>query len=92
MDGVRPISFTSATPSADGRSLTVAFTGGVAPCFVLDRVEVDLEPDAVTVTLYAGHEPTSEPVVCIEIAAFYATTVPLGEPLDGRPVLDGATP
>ncbi|HZJ26211.1 MAG TPA: hypothetical protein VFF40_04230 [Acidimicrobiia bacterium] len=90
MDDVHPISFDSAIPSADGRSLTVAFTGGVAPCFVLDHVDVDIQPDAVTVTLYAGHEPAPEPVACIEIAAFYETTVELSESLAGRPVLDGA--
>ena len=38
MADVEPVAFESATPSGEGRVLSVRFTGGAPPCFVLDRV------------------------------------------------------
>jgi len=90
MTGVHPIRFDTVSPRPDGLTLAVDFTGGVAPCFVLDHVDVDETPDAVTITLYAGQVPSPEPVACIEIAAFYETLVTLDAQLGGRPVVDGA--
>jgi hypothetical protein len=91
MADVHAIRFDGATPSADGRTLVVRFTGGVAPCFVLDHVTLDETATRVTVTLFAGREPTPEPVACIAIAALYETDVHLAAPLDGRAVDDGAS-
>jgi hypothetical protein len=91
MADVQPVAFESATPSADGRSLTVRFTGGVAPCFVLDRVDVAETASTVTVTLYAGREPSPEPQACIMIAAQYETVIALATPVGGRTVEDGAS-
>lgn len=88
--GVRPQAFDTATPVGDGTRLEVRFWGGVAPCFVLDHVKVDETPEAVTVTLFAGSDPTQPDVVCIEIALLMAVRVPLAAPLAGRPVHDGA--
>lgn len=91
MANVRRQPFVAATPSADGRTLRVAFWGGVAPCFVLDRVDLREAGDAVTVTLYAGSDPASPDVACIEIALHMAVDVELSSPLGERIVLDGAT-
>lgn len=87
---VRPHSFESATLLADGRTLRLAFWGGVAPCFGLDRVEVAEAPDAVTATLFTGSDPSSPDAVCIEIAVYLAVDVALASPLAGRPLRDGA--
>jgi hypothetical protein len=87
---VRAVPFESATPGPDGRTLVVRFTGGVAPCFVLDRVDVDERADSVTVTLSAGREPAPEPVACIELAVLSETRVRLSAPLADRAVIDGA--
>jgi hypothetical protein len=90
MANVRAQPFEAAGPSADGRSLRVTFWGGVAPCFVVDRVEVRESRDAVTVTIYAGSDPASPDVACIEIALLMAIDVTLASPLGGRSIVDGA--
>jgi hypothetical protein len=90
MVDVRPVPFDSVAPGPDGRTLAVRFTGGVAPCFVLDRVDVAERATAVTVTLHAGREPSPEPPACIMIAAEYETVVALASPLGDRVVIDGA--
>jgi hypothetical protein len=90
MAGVRPHAFAAAMEHADGRGVRVAFWGGVAPCFVLDRVEVREAWDSVAITLYAGSDPSAPDAACIEIALLMATDVALSSPLAGRPVVDGA--
>ncbi len=86
----RKIPWTSATPSADGTSLTLVWWSGVAPCTVLDRVEVEEAAKRVTVTIYEGRDPHFPDTACIEIAVEKTTTVRLSAPLDGREVVDGA--
>jgi len=90
MANVRPHAFAAATMPADDRSLRVVFWGGIAPCFVLDRVEVREAAHTVTVTLLAGSDPASPNVACIEIAMLMAVDVSLPSPLAGRVVVDGA--
>jgi hypothetical protein len=92
MANVRPHPFESATPIGDETSLDVRFWGGVAPCFVLDRVEVAEAADSVTVTLFAGSDPAHPDTACIEIALWMGTEVRLGAPLGGRAIRDGAAP
>ena len=68
------------------------FWGGVEPCFVLDRVEVEETADTVTVTLRAGSDPARPGVACIEIALWMSVEVRLAAPLGGRVIRDGAAP
>jgi hypothetical protein len=89
---VRPQPFESATPIGDETRLDVRFWGGVAPCFALDRVEVQEAADSVTVTLFAGSDPAQPDAMCIEIAVWMAVEVPLAAPLGGRAIRDGAAP
>ncbi len=84
------IAWTRATPSADGTSLNIVWWSGVAPCAVLDRVEVREGTGEVTVTLYEGYDRHSPDAVCIEIALEKKTTVKLSAPLGGRKIVDGA--
>jgi hypothetical protein len=88
MANVRAHAFAGVT--AGSRGVRVLFWGGVAPCFVLDRVEVHETPDAVTITLWAGSDPASPDAACIEIALHLAVDVELRAPFRGRPILDGA--
>jgi hypothetical protein len=74
---------------SDGRTLTVHFVGGVAPCYVLDRVDVDEAPDTVTVTLFQGHDPNADGA-CIDIGVYYSTEITLAEPLGDRVLVDGS--
>ncbi|MEZ0071606.1 hypothetical protein ABH927_000938 [Planotetraspora sp. GP83] len=78
----------SATPTDS--SLNVVWWSGVEPCYVLDRVEVTETKDAVTVTLWEGHDRRKPDAVCIEIAIQKQTTVKLSAPLGTRKVIDGA--
>ena len=89
MAGTYARAFDSAAIGADDRTLTIDFVGGVEPCYVLDRVEVDYGVDAVTVTLYDGHEPGAGEVACIDIGILERVIVELDEPLDGRAIVDG---
>jgi len=88
MAGVRARPFDRAMLNDDG-TVTILFTSGVEPCAVLDHVTVD-EGDAVTITLYEGHDPDAGDVACIEIAVLKSVTITLDHPLDGRSIVDGA--
>ncbi|MFF9620723.1 hypothetical protein [Streptomyces griseosporeus] len=67
--------------TADGRELTVAFTGGVCADY---RVTTDQNSDRVTVTVTETPWPDK---VCIEIAKVFHKTVQLDEPLGARKVV-----
>lgn len=71
-------------------TLLIQFYGGVEECYGLDHVDVQYSPDEITVTLYVGRVPSAE--VCIDMAVLKGVRVALGEPLDGRKVVDAATP
>jgi len=89
MADVRAIGWNSADVSADGLHITISFTSGVEPCSVLDHVDVSYGANAVTITLFEGHEPDAGQVACPAIAMFKQTTVDLTEPVGGRDVKDG---
>lgn len=90
MADVNPRSFDTATVGDDDRTLSIDFWSGIAPCDVLDHVDVSYSPDVVTVTLFAGHDPSAGNVACIDIAQFERVVVTLDEPLNGRTIVDGA--
>ena len=89
MADVHAIGWDTAGVSADGLHVTISFTSGVAPCSVLDHVDVAYGANAVTITLFEGHEPDAGQVACPAIAMFKQTTVDLTEPVGGRDVKDG---
>ena len=82
--------FDTARVGDDGRTVNVDFTSGVEPCSVLDHVDVSYGPDAVTITLFEGHDPAAGDVACTAIGVFKRTIVTLDHPLDGRAIVDGA--
>jgi hypothetical protein len=83
--------FDTAAVRDDGRTVNVDFTSGVEPCAVLDHVDVSYGADAVTITLFEGHDPSAGEVACIAIGVFKRTIVTLDQPLEGRAIVDGAT-
>ena len=87
---VIPVSFEPSEVVVTNGGLVIPFYGGVAPCFVLDRVEVAEAADVVTVSLFAGSDPAQPDAICIEIAKRYEVAVALREPLGGRTVVDGS--
>jgi hypothetical protein len=76
---VKPIRADTLTATVDGRHvvLTIGWTSGVEPCYVLDSIVVDRDGHAITVTLREGHGP--EEIMCIQIAQAHRTQVDLGE-------------
>ncbi len=70
--------------------VSVRFYGGVAPCFVLDRYDVEETPETVTITLYGGADPDAGDTACIELAKLYSVDVPLYAPLGERALVDGS--
>jgi hypothetical protein len=88
MAGVRPRPFVKSIANDDG-TVTIVFWGGVEPCDVLDHVDVAYGADAVTVTLYSGHDPSAGDVACIDIAELKSVTITLDEPLGDRTIEDG---
>ncbi len=88
-----PIPAERLTASLDGRvvSVTVAYTSGVEPCYVLDSIVVAVAQDARTfaITLREGHGP--EDVACIEIAQSKRTVVDLGELAAGTYAISDTT-
>lgn len=89
MDNVFPVTWTSAQ-TLNERSVRIHFESGVAPCSVLDRVEVSYSASAVSITLFEGSDPAFKNAACIMIAQFKAVDVTLTEPLSGRKVVDGS--
>ena len=86
---VHPIPWTGAQTSEDGRTLIVRFWSGVAPCSVLDHIDVDYQEKSVVVTLFEGRKPATGDVACIEIAELKAVRVELSERVGDRNVVDG---
>jgi hypothetical protein len=82
--------FDSARANDDGTAVTVDFVSGVEPCNVLEHVDVHHGTDAVTITLFEGHDPNAGDVACIEIGVFKQVVVQLDEPLGDRAIIDGA--
>ena len=90
MSDLYPRAFDKAVVGDDGRTLTIFFWSGVEPCYVLDHVDVDYGPGAITVTLFEGHDASAGDVACIEIALLKKVVVQLDEPVGDRRVVDGA--
>ena len=90
MADVRSHIFDHVVVSDDGRSVTVFFWSGVEPCYVLDHVDVEEGSDAVTITLFEGHDATGGDVACIDIALLKKVVVQLDEPVGDRSIVDGA--
>ncbi|MER5751194.1 hypothetical protein [Streptomyces sp. NPDC002088] len=67
--------------TADGKELTVSYTGGVCADYKVAAVE---SSDKVTVTVTAKPWPNK---ICIKIAEIFHQTVLLDEPLGGRKVV-----
>ena len=89
MSGVNPTSFDKVVVGKDGKSLTIFFWSGVEPCYVLDRVDVDASRDAITVTLFQGHDASVGDVACIDIALLKKVVVQLDEAIGDRRIVDG---
>lgn len=89
MAGVHPVSWDE-SEVVDEDTVAVEWWSGVAPCNVLDRVEVTTDQQTVTITLYEGSVPSPVEQVCIELAIRKRTLVDLDEPLAGRELVDGA--
>jgi hypothetical protein len=87
---VRPHIFDHVVVNDDGTSLTVFFWSGVEPCYVLDHVDVREGPDAITLTLFEGHDASAGDVACIEIALLKKVVVQLDGPVGDRRIVDGA--
>ena len=92
---VHPVSINALTPTVDGRQVTVQadWVSGIEPCYVLDRVEVTRDETTFTIALFEGSSDLN--AVCIEIAAYKATLVDLGELEPGSYVVqsaDGSAP
>jgi hypothetical protein len=90
MSGVNPTAFDEAVVGKDGTTLTIFFWSGVEPCYVLDHVDVDSGPGAITVTLFQGHDASAGDVACIDIALLKKVVVQLDEPVGDRRIVDGA--
>ncbi|MCD6021624.1 MAG: hypothetical protein K0R20_1334 [Actinomycetia bacterium] len=90
MADVRPHIFDHVVVNDDGSSVTVYFWSGVEPCYVLDHMDVDEGPGAVTITLFEGHDTSAGDVACIDIALLKKVVVPLDAPVGDRRIVDGA--
>ncbi|MEO7118831.1 MAG: hypothetical protein ABIZ34_07655, partial [Candidatus Limnocylindrales bacterium] len=68
--------------SADGRTMTVYWWGGVRECNGLARVTVEMAPDgSLALTVLEGIMPGAEHMACIDIAMLLATDITLDTPI-----------
>lgn len=88
---VHPISAETLTAALDGRRVvvTVAYTSGVEPCYVLDSIVVGRGDMSFAITLREGHGGGD--VACIEIAEMKRAQVDLGELEPGTYTITDAT-
>jgi hypothetical protein len=90
---VRAIPAQTLSAAAAGRrvTLTIDYTSGVEPCYILDSIVVAVGADAGTfaITLREGHGPGD--VVCIEIAESKRAIVELGELAPGTYTISDTT-
>jgi hypothetical protein len=72
-------------------TLTIDYTSGVEPCYILDSIVVAVGADTGTfaITLREGHGPGD--VVCIEIAESKRAIVDLGELTPGTYTISDTT-
>ncbi len=90
---IRAIPAQTLTAAVSGRhvTLTIDYTSGVEPCYILDSIVVAVGADTGTfaITLREGHGPGD--VVCIEIAESKRAIVDLGELAPGNYTISDTT-
>ncbi len=77
-----PVNVWKIEPSIDGRDVTVLLSwwSGVAPCSVLDSVEITRAGTMIGLTPREGSDPAAgDQVACPDIAMLHGTIVDLGE-------------
>ncbi len=84
----RPHAWDHIDVSADGRTLTVYYYGGVEDCYGLAEVRVETS-NGISITVLEGTRPAARDMACIEIAVLKAVTVTLDEPLVMNPAAQG---
>lgn len=87
----RPAALDHVVSDPASSRLELWFWNGVAPCAVLDRVDVEESDTQVRVTVYVGAGDVPADVACPDLAQLYSTTVELSRPLGAREVIDGST-
>jgi hypothetical protein len=78
----QPVGVWKMEPSVEGRHVTVLLSwwSGVAPCSVLDSVDVSRDGSTITMTPREGADPKAgDQVACPAIAMLRGTIVDLGE-------------
>lgn len=71
-----------------GNTIEVTVSGGVEPCFIIDRVETRQTADEIGLTVFAGSEPDA---VCIELVERHTIQVDLDAALGSRRIIDDST-
>ena len=79
----RPHAWDSIDVSADGRTLTVNWYGGVPDCYGLAEVRVERVGGVLTVTVFEGARAKAAGQACIELAMLKSTRVVLDQPILG---------
>jgi hypothetical protein len=87
---LRPVTVDSFDFDETFTTLTVTWWSGIAPCSVLDHVEIHDEGARLIVTIWEGSSPTAQTQPCGEMAVWKATVVDLAAPADGKVIVDGA--
>jgi hypothetical protein len=79
---LRPVTWDRVEVSADGKTLTVYWYGGVETCYGLADVQVERRDDGtLAIGLWEGTRPEAVNQACIEIAMLKATLIELEKPI-----------
>ncbi|MFT5222930.1 MAG: hypothetical protein ACI867_001240, partial [Glaciecola sp.] len=73
----------------EGSTVTVSFSGGEAPCFVIDHAELTEDQDMVVLTVFAG-QPDPDADCSSMSTSIQSVTVSLDAELGSRLLLDGS--
>ena len=90
MDDVHPVAWSYAELTGK-RTVRVYYYAGIEPCTVLDHTSISYGAKAITISLFAGSDPSAGQVACAALARATAVDVTLNQDPAGRTFVDGDT-
>lgn len=90
MDDVHPVAWSYAE-LVSKRTVRVFYYAGIEPCTVLDHTSVSYSAQAISISLFAGSDPSAGQVACAALARATAVDVTLTQDPAGRTFVDAST-
>lgn len=90
MDNVHSVAWSYAE-LVSKRTVRVYYYSGIEPCTVLDHTSVSYSAEKISISLFAGSDPSAGQVMCAALARATAVDVTLTQDPAGRTFVDAST-